>query len=78
MNNFDHLQSLMQKLDQVEDGLKAMRDQVDVKTKPAINAAIAAAQATRGSLWLVDKALEKELEAVTQKGASRPAPPTTV
>lgn len=61
MNNFDHLQTLMQKLDQVEDGLKVLRDQVDVKTKPAINASIAAAQAMRGSLWQVDKALEKEV-----------------
>lgn len=60
MNNFGHLQGLMQKLDQVEDGLKALRDQVEIRTKPAINAAIAAAQATRGSLWQVDKALEKE------------------
>lgn len=60
MNNFDHLQSLMKQLDQVEDGLKVLRDGVDVATKPAINASIAAAQAMRGSLWQVDKALEKE------------------
>ena len=61
MNHFDHLQTLMKRLDQVEDGLKVLRDNVDVKTKPTINASIAAAQAMRGSLWLVDKALEKEI-----------------
>ncbi|HKP94558.1 MAG TPA: hypothetical protein VJ385_02260 [Fibrobacteria bacterium] len=60
MNNLEHLQALMQKLDQVEDGLKVLRDGVDVQTKPAINASIAAAQAMRGSLWQLDKALEKE------------------
>jgi hypothetical protein len=59
--NFEHLQSLMNQLDQVEDGLKILRDHVDVKTKPAINASIAAAQAMRGSLWQVDKALEREM-----------------
>lgn len=61
MNNFDHLQLIMKQIDQAEDNLKSLRDQVDVKTKPAINASIAAAQAMRGSLWQVDKALEKEV-----------------
>ncbi len=61
MNNFDHLQALMKKLDQVEDGLKVLRDHVDAATKPVINASIAAAQAMRGSPWQVNRALEKEV-----------------
>ena len=60
MNNFDHLQTLMKELDQVEDGLRTMRDRVDLSAKPPINQAIREAQALRGSLWQVDKALEKE------------------
>jgi hypothetical protein len=61
MNNFEHLQILMQKLDQVEDGLKVLRDHVEVETKPVINSSIATAQAMRERLWQVDKALEKEM-----------------
>jgi division protein CdvB (Snf7/Vps24/ESCRT-III family) len=61
MNNFEHLQALMQQLDQVEDSLKVMRDKVETQTKPYINASIAAAQAMRGSMWQIDKALEKEI-----------------
>ena len=78
MNNFDHLQTLMKQLDQVEDGLKVLRDHVDVKTKPSVNASIAAAQAMRGSLWQVDKALEKEQEAVREKEGSGPAPSAAI
>lgn len=78
MNNFDHLQALMNQLNQVEDGLKVMRDKVDTKTKPYINASIAAAQAMRGSLWQVDKALEREQEALREKEGSGPAPSAAV
>ncbi len=60
MNNFDHLDALMKKADEIEDGLKRMRDTVALETKPAINRAIGCVQPLRDGLWLVDKALEKE------------------
>jgi hypothetical protein len=56
MNNYDHLDALMKKADEIEDGLKRMRDTVALETKPAIGCI----QTMRDGLWLVDKALEKE------------------
>ena len=60
MNHFDKLQTLMRELDQVEGGLRVLRDRVELKTKTAINQAIREAQALRDCLWQVDKALEQE------------------
>ena len=60
MNHFDTLQTLMRELDQVEGGLQVLRDRVELKTKTAINQAIRQAQASRGCLWQVDKALEQD------------------
>lgn len=71
-HHFGHLHTLMQQLNQVEDGLKALRDQVDTPTKPAINASIMAAQAMRDSLWRVDKALEREVGAASLNKAPAP------
>ena len=60
MNNFDHLDALMRKTEEIESSLQRMRDNVDVPTKPAINRALSCVQTMRDGLWLVDKALEKE------------------
>lgn len=60
MNNFDHLDALMRKTEEIESSLQRMRDNVDVPTKPAINRALGCVQTMRDGLWLVDKALEKE------------------
>ena len=60
MNNFDHLDALMRKVDEIENGLQRMRDTVDLPTKPAINRALGCVQTMRDGLWLVDRALEKE------------------
>ena len=60
MNNFDHLDTLMKKADDIESSLQRMRDTVDTPTKLAINRALGCVQTMRDGLWLVDKALEKE------------------
>lgn len=62
MTTFDHLAALMKKADEIEDGLKALRDEVALATKPAINRAISCVQNMRDGFWLVDKALEKEYD----------------
>lgn len=61
MNHFDQLQTLMRDLDQVEGGLQALRDRVEISTKASINQAIRGTQALRDCLWQVDKALEQEV-----------------
>jgi len=60
MTEFDHLDALMKNVDEIEDGLKRMRDAVALETKPSINHAIGCIQTLRDGLWLVDKALENE------------------
>ncbi len=59
-NNFDHLDALMRKTDEIESCLQWMRDTVDTPTQMAINRALVCVQTMRDGLWLVDKALEKE------------------
>ncbi|HLP41418.1 MAG TPA: hypothetical protein VK465_07925 [Fibrobacteria bacterium] len=61
MNNFDHLRTILRELDKLEDGLRALRDHVEPKTKTPINAAIAEAHRLRDLLGQVDKALEAEV-----------------
>lgn len=65
MTTFDHLDALMKKADEIEDGLKRLRDEVALETKRAINRAIGGVQPLRDGLWLVDKALEKEYDGGT-------------
>lgn len=60
INGFELVSTWMKKADEIEDGLKAFRDQVNLDTKRAINRAIECVQTMRDGLWLVDKALEKE------------------
>lgn len=60
INGFERVSAWMKMTDQIEDGLKAFRDQVTLDTKLAINRALQGAQTMRDGLWLVDKALEKE------------------
>lgn len=60
MSHFDQPRTLMRELDQVEGGLQVLRDRVELSTKASINQAIRGAQAPRGCLWQVDKALEQE------------------
>lgn len=60
LTTFDHLDALMKKANEIEDGLKSLRDHVALETKPAINRAIGCVQIMRDGFWLVDKALEKE------------------
>jgi len=58
--NFDRLQEIMGNLDKAEEGLQALRDNVDLSTKAPINDALRGAQAFRDALWRIDKALELE------------------
>ena len=60
INGFELVSAWMKRTDQIEDGLKAFRDQVGLDTQLAINRAIECVQTMRDGLWLVDKALEKE------------------
>ena len=60
INGFDLVSAWMKKTDEIEDGMKAFRDQVAPQTKLAINRAILCVQTMRDGLWLVDKTLEKE------------------
>jgi hypothetical protein len=60
INGFELVSAWMKKTDEIEDGLKMLRDQVTLETKQAINRALGCVQTMRDGLWLVDKALEKE------------------
>jgi hypothetical protein len=71
MTTFDRLSALMKKADEIEDGLKALRDHVAPETKPAINRAIGCLQTMRDGFWLVDKALEKEYDTDGRAGTLR-------
>lgn len=62
INGFELVSAWMKKTDEIEDGLKAFRDQVTLDTKRAINRALECVQTMRDGLWLVDKALEKEYD----------------
>lgn len=60
MTNFELVQNLLQKVDQMENDLKSLRDNTGLLSKDAINSTLSTIIDLNQKLWDIDKALEKE------------------
>jgi len=60
MTNFELVQSLLQRLEQMESDLKSLRDNTDQLSKEAINSALSTVIDFNQKLWNIDKSLAKE------------------
>ena len=61
MNNFEHIQMIMNLLNESEDELKVLRDNVDLPEKEVINKTIPFYTTIRDNLWLIDKMWDEEV-----------------
>lgn len=60
MTNFELVQNLLKKVDQIESDLKSLRDNVGMDSKKAINAALSITTDLNQKIWEIDKSLDKE------------------
>jgi len=60
MNNFEHIQKIMELLNNSEDELKVLRDYVDMEEKNVINETLRMYIPIRDNLWKLDKILENK------------------